>query len=203
MELVASLNRPGGNLTGVTGLGDTLGPKRLDILHKVVPAATDIGVFVNPTNASNDFQLRDLKAAAQILGLKLHVLDVRTLQDFDAAFESLVMLRAGGLLVATAPIFNNNSEKLAALAVRHAIPTIYQYPEFVAAGGLMALGTDPTETFRWIGIYCGRILKGEKPSELAVQQATKIKLLLNLKTAKAHGLTIPETLLATADEVIQ
>jgi putative ABC transport system substrate-binding protein len=203
MGMVASLNRPGGNLTGVTGLGDMLGPKRLETLHKVAPAATDIGVLVNPGNASNAFQLRDLQAAAQILGLRLHVLDATTSQDFDAVFESLAKLRAGGLVIATAPIFNNYSEKLAALAVRHAIPAIYQYPEFVAAGGLISLGSHPTESARWIGIYAGRILKGEKPSELAVQQVTKIQLIINLKTARVLGLTVPESILVRADEVIE
>jgi putative ABC transport system substrate-binding protein len=200
---VASLNRPGGNLTGVTGLGDILGPKRLDLLHKVVPAATDIGVLVNPPNGSNAFQLRDLEGAAKILGLKLHVLASSTAQDFESVFESLVRMRAGGLVIATAPIFNNNLAKLGALASRHAIPAIYQYYDFAAGGGLIALGADWTEQYRWLAIYAGRILKGEKPSELPVQQATKIQLIFNTKTAKTLSLTIPETLLATADEVIQ
>jgi putative ABC transport system substrate-binding protein len=203
MGMVASLNRPGGNLTGVTALGDSLGPKRLELLHQVIPAATDIGVLVNPPNLSNAFQLRDLRAAAQTLGLKLHVLDASTPQDFDTIFESLVRLRASGLVIATAPIFNNNSDKLAELAVRHAMPAIYQYREFVVGGGLMSVGGDPTEPYRWLGVYSGRILKGEKPSELPVQQITKIQLILNTKTAKDLGLTIPETLLATADELIQ
>jgi putative ABC transport system substrate-binding protein len=203
LGFVASLSRPGRNLTGITGLGDMLGPKRLELLHKVVPAATDIGVLVNPPNSSNQFQLRDLRAAAQTLGLTLHVLDASTPQEFDNVFEGLAKLRAGGLVIATAPIFNNNSRRLAELAARHGIPAVYQYPEFVAAGGLMALGPDSIDVFRWIGIYCGRILKGEKPSELAVQQATKIQLLLNGKTAKALGISFPEQLLATADQVIE
>ncbi len=154
----------------------------------MVPRATDIGVLIDPPNSSNEFQLRDLQAAAHILGLRLHVVDASTPQDFEKAFETLVKLRAGGLVIATAPIFNNNSGRLAALAVQNAIPAIYQYPEFVAAGGLMALGPDSTDVFRWIGVYCGRILKGEKPSDLAVQQATKIQLILNLKTGEALGL---------------
>jgi ABC-type uncharacterized transport system substrate-binding protein len=200
---VASLNRPGGNLTGVANRGDLLGPKRLDLLHKVVPAATDIGVLVNPPNASNAFQLRDLEAAAQILGLKLHVVESRTAQDFESAFERLVRMRVGGLVIVTSPIFNNNSAKLGALASGHAIPAIYQYYDFVAGGGLIGLGADPTEQYRWLGIYAGRILKGDKPTELPIEQTTKIQLIFNTGTAKALGPTIPETLLATADEVIQ
>jgi putative ABC transport system substrate-binding protein len=203
MGLVTSLNRPGGNLTGVTALGDSLGPKRLQLLHQVVPAATDIGVLVNPPNISNASQLRDLQAAAQTLGLKLHVLNATTQQDFDVVFGTLAALRAGGLVIATAPIFNNSSEKLAELAARHRMPAIYQYRDFVAGGGLMSVGGDPTEPYRWLGVYSGRILRGEKPSELPVQQVTKIQLILNTKTAKALGLAIPETLLATADEVIE
>jgi putative ABC transport system substrate-binding protein len=203
MGVVTSLNRPGGNLTGITGLGDALGPKRLQLLHQVVPAATNIGVLVNPPNVSNAFQLRDLRAAAQTLGLSLHVLDANTPQDFDAVFQSLIKLRAGALVIATAPIFNNFSGRLAALAAQHRIPAIYQYRDFVTGGGLMSLGADPTEAYRWMGVYAGRILKGEKPAELPVHQVTKIQLMLNVKTAKSLGLTIPETMLATADEVIQ
>jgi putative tryptophan/tyrosine transport system substrate-binding protein len=201
--VVASLNRPGGNLTGVTALGDSLGPKRLELLHQVVPAGTDIGVLVNPPNISNAFQLRDLQAAAQTLDLKLHLMEASTPQDFETVFASLVRLRAGGLVIVTAPMFNNYGGELGALATRHTTPAIYQYREFVAGGGLMSVGGDPTEPYRWLGVYSGRILKGEKPSELPVQQVTKIQLILNAKTAKALRLTIPETLLATADEVIQ
>jgi putative ABC transport system substrate-binding protein len=173
LGFVASLNRPGGNLTGVTTLGDTLGPKRLQRLHEMVPAATDIGVLVNPTNGSNEFQLRDLQAAAQILGLHLHVLNASAPQDFDTVFATLVRLRAGGLVIATAPIVNNNLEKLGELAARHAIPAIYQYRDFVAGGGLIGLGPDPTEQYRLLGIYSGRILKGEKPSDFRSSKPRK------------------------------
>jgi putative tryptophan/tyrosine transport system substrate-binding protein len=203
MGWVASLNRPSGNLTGITSLGDSLGPKRLELLHEMAPAATGIGVLVNPTNASNEYQLRDLQAAAGRLGLQLHVLNASAQQDFDTVFGTLVGLRAGGLVIATAPIFNNYSEKLAALALQHAIPAIYQYRDFVAGGGLMSLGSDPAEEYRWLGVYAGRILNGEKPSELPVQQATKVQLTINLKTAKSLGLTVPLTLLGRADEVIE
>jgi putative ABC transport system substrate-binding protein len=202
MGMVGSLNRPGGNLTGVTSLADTLGPKRLEELHEMVPAATDIGVLVNPGNGSNEFQLRDLQAAARTLGLHLYVLNASTQQDFDAVFGTLVSLRAGGLVIATAPIFTNNSEKLGALAVRHAIPAIYNR-DFVAGGGLMGLGGDPIDQYHWLGVYAGRILKGEKPSDLPIYQATKIQLIINTKTAKALSLTVPLALLARADEVIE
>ena len=200
---VASLNRPSGNLTGVTALGDSLGPKRLELLHEMVPAATDIGVLVHPSNLTNELQLRALQASARTFSLQLHVLNASTQEDFDSVFASLVTMRAGGLVIATAPIFNNGSNKLAALSVRSAVPAIYQYRDFVAGGGLMSLGGDPTEPYRWLGLYTGRILKGEKPADLPVQQVTKIQLILNLKTAKLLGLTIPLALLGRADEVIE
>jgi putative ABC transport system substrate-binding protein len=201
--LVASLNRPGGNLTGVTALGDSLGPKRLELLHEILPSATDIGVLLNPGNASNEYQLRDLQAAAKTLGVQLHVLDASTIKDFETVFTTLVRLRAGGLVIATAPIFNNYSDKLAALAARHSIPAIYQYRDFVAEGGLMSLGADPSEQYRWLGAWASRILKGEKPSDIPINQATKIQLIINLKTAKALGITVPLALLTRADEVIE
>jgi putative ABC transport system substrate-binding protein len=172
--LVASLNRPGGNFTGVTALGDSLGPKRLELLHEILPSATDIGVLLNPGNASNEYQLRDLQAAAKTLGVQLHVLDASATKDFEMVFTTLVRLRAGGLVIATAPIFNNYSDKLAALAARHSIPAIYQYRDFVAEGGLMSLGADPSEQYRWLGVWASRILKGEKPSDIPINQATKI-----------------------------
>jgi putative ABC transport system substrate-binding protein len=201
--LVASLNRPGGNLTGVTALGDSLGPKRLELLHEILPAATDVGVLFNPGNASNEYQLRDLQAAAKTLGVQLHVLDASTIKDFETIFATLVRLRAGGLVIATAPIFNNYSDKLAALAARHSIPAIYQYRDFVAEGGLMSLGADPSEQYHWLGVWASRILKGEKPSDIPINQATKIQLIINMKTAKALGLTVPLALLTRADEVIE
>jgi putative ABC transport system substrate-binding protein len=200
---VASLNQPGNNLTGVTGLGDALGPKRLQLLHEIVPAATDIGVLVNLGNASNEFQLRDLQAAAKILNLQLRIVNVSTKQDFETGFEGLVRMRVEGLVSTTAPIFNNNVEEIASLAARHRLPAIFQYRAFAAGGGLMALGDDLTEQYRWMGVYTGRILNGEKPSELPVQQATKIQLFVNRTTATALGLTIPVPLLVTAEEVIE
>jgi putative tryptophan/tyrosine transport system substrate-binding protein len=203
LGLVASLNRPGGNLTGVVALGDSLGPKRLELLHEVAPAATDVGVLVNPPNSSNDLQLRDLRTAARTLGVRLHVLNASAQRDFDTVFESLIKLHAGGLVIATAPLFNNSSSQLGPLAIRYAMPTVYQYRDFAAAGGLMSLGADPLEIYRWLGIYAGRILNGGKPSELPIYQATKIELIINLKTARTLGLTVPLPLLGRADEVIE
>jgi ABC-type uncharacterized transport system substrate-binding protein len=200
---VASLNRPGGNLTGVAVLNVEIGPKRLELLHELVPAATVMGLLVNPTNPNAEPQLIGLQAAARTLGLQLHVLRASTERDFDTAFATLVQLRAGGLVIGADPFFINRSEQLAALALRHAVPTIFQLREFVAAGGLMSYGGRDTDAFRLMGLYTGRILKGEKPADLPVQQITKIDLIINLKTAKALGLTIPLPLLGRADEVIE
>jgi putative tryptophan/tyrosine transport system substrate-binding protein len=201
--VVASLNRPGGNLTGMAALGDSLGPKRLELLREIAPTATDIGVLVNPGNPSNEVQTKDLRAASQILGVRLHLLNASAQQDFDPAFASFVNLRAGALVITVAPLFNNCSEQLAALAAQHAIPAVYQYRNFVAGGGLMSLGTDAAEQYRLLGVYAGRILKGERPADLPVQQSTKVELFINLMTARALGLTVPLTLRARADEVIE
>jgi putative ABC transport system substrate-binding protein len=203
MGVVVSLNRPGGNLTGVVALGDSLGPKRLELLHEVAPAATDVGVLVNPGNLSNDVQLRDLNTAARTLGVQLHVVSASSQQDFDTVFRSLIKLHVGGLVIATAPLFNNSSSHLGPLAIQYAMPAIYQYRDFAAAGGLMSLGADPLEIYRWLGIYTGRILNGEKPSELPIYQATKIEVIVNLKTARTLGLAVPLPLLGRADEVIE
>ena len=202
--LVASLNRPGGNLTGATTLGVELASKRLELIHELVPAANIIALLVNPGSRSNaETQSRDLQAAARILGLQLHVLNASTESDITAAFATLVQLRAGALVIGADGYFNTRSEQFAELALRYAVPTIFQYREFTAAGGLMSYGGSQTESYRQVGVYAGRILKGEKPGDLPVQQATKIELFINLKTAKALGLTVPLPLLTRADEVIE
>jgi putative ABC transport system substrate-binding protein len=202
--LVASLSRPGANVTGVTQLHEVVAPKRLELAHQLVPMATIIPVLVNPTDlSSSETQLKDLQAAARVLGVQLHVLHASTERDFDSVFATLVQLRAGALVISTDAFFTARSEQLAALALRHAVPAIFQDHEFAAAGGLMSYGGSTPDIYRIAGTYTGRILKGERPSELPVQQATKFELVINLKTAKVLGLTIPETLLATANEVIE
>jgi putative ABC transport system substrate-binding protein len=201
--LVTSLNRPGGNLTGVTTLGAEVGPKRLELLHQLVPTATIIGLLINPTNPGVETQTRDLQAAARTLGLQLHVLNASTEDDLDAAFATLVKLRAGAVVISTDSFFNTRSEQLGALTFRHAMPAIYSFREFAAAGGLMSYGGSISDAYRVVGVYVGRILKGERPVDLPVQRATKTELFINLKTAKALGLTVPQSLLVAADEVIE
>jgi putative tryptophan/tyrosine transport system substrate-binding protein len=202
--LVASLNRPGGNITGVTTLSVELGPKRLELLHELIPTATIIAVLVNPNNATAlETQTRDLQAAARNLGLQLHVLQASTDRDFDTVFTTLVQLRAGGLAIGGDAFLNSRSEQLAALALRHALPAIHQPREFAAAGGLMSYGSSNTDAMRQAGIYTGKILKGAQPADLPVIQAVKVELVVNLKTARALGLTFPITLLGRADEVIE
>jgi ABC-type uncharacterized transport system substrate-binding protein len=203
VRLVASLNRPGGNLTGVTNLNTELVPKRLELLHVLLPSTTVVAALVNPTNPNAEIQSRDLQAAARTLGLRIHVLHASTERDFDTAFTNLIQVRAGALVIGTDGFFLTRSQQLAALSVRYAVPAVFQYPEFAAAGGLMSYGGSDTEMFRLAGGYTGRILKGEKPANLPVQQATKIDLIINLKTAKALGLTVPLSLLGRADEVIE
>jgi putative tryptophan/tyrosine transport system substrate-binding protein len=200
--LVASLNRPGGNLTGVSTLSVEVGPKRVELLHELIPAATIMGLLINPTTLTAETQSRDLQTAAQTLGLQLHVLRASNERDYDAVFATLAQLRAGGLVIAIDAV-NSWSERLAALAVRHALPTISAFSDFAAAGGLMAYGANSADSYRQVGLYTGRILKGEKPADLPVVQSTKVELVINLKTAKALGLTIPITLLGRADEVIE
>jgi putative tryptophan/tyrosine transport system substrate-binding protein len=201
--LVGNLNRPEGNLTGVSSLNVQVTPKRLEILHDVVPAAAEIAVLVNPTSPTTDSQLRNLQAAARALGLQLHVLHASTERDFDAVFVSLLQLRAGGLVVASDGFFATHSEQLAALTVRHAVPAIHQSRDFAIAGGLMSYAGSFLESHRQAGIHTGRILKGDKPSDLPIHQVTKVELFINLKTAKALGLDVSPTLLARADEVIE
>jgi putative ABC transport system substrate-binding protein len=203
LGFVGSLSRPGGNLTGVTQLGEEATPKRLELLRELLPTARVMALLVNPADPLTQDQVRVSLAAAKTLGLELHVLNASTERDFDAAFEKLTALRAGGLTIGGSAFFTGHIEQLAALTVRHRIPAIYQRREFAAAGGLMSYGTDIAETHRLVGIYTGRVLKGEKPADLPVQQATKVELYVNLKTAKALGITVPISLLGRANEVIE
>jgi putative ABC transport system substrate-binding protein len=201
--LVASLNRPGGNLTGLSTLGLEVGPKQLELLHRLIPAVTTMALLVNPTFPDTTSLAQKLQSSARALGLDLYVMHASGEHDFDAVFNTIRELRAGALVITTNPLFTSRRERLATLALRHGIPAIYQYREFAAAGGLMSYGASFTDSLRLVGIYTGRILNGEKPADLPVQQATKLELVLNLNTAKALGLAIPETVLALADEVIE
>jgi putative tryptophan/tyrosine transport system substrate-binding protein len=204
MGLVASLSRPGGNLTGVTTLNVEIGAKRLEVLHELVPTATIIAGLVNPTSpVIAETETRDLQAAARTLGLTLHVLHASSEQEIDTAFMTLVQLRASALVIGTDALFNSRSEQLAVLTLRHAVPAIYQFREFVLSGGLASFGTTVVDTYRPLGVYTGRILKGEKPADLPVQQATKLHLIINMKTANALGITVPLPLVGRADEVIE
>jgi putative tryptophan/tyrosine transport system substrate-binding protein len=202
--LVASMSRPGGNITGVSILDVELGPKRLELLHAFVPAATIIAVLVNPADpARAEIIAKNMQEAARDLRLQLPVLHASADRDFDTVFASLIQLRAGGLVIGGDPFFNSRGEQLGKLTLRHAVPTIYQFRAFAAAGGLASYGADLTDSYRLAGVYTGRILHGEKPGDLPIQRATKVELVINLKTAKALGLTIPQSLLLRADEVIQ
>jgi putative ABC transport system substrate-binding protein len=202
--LIASLNRPGGNLTGVTSLNVEVGPKRLEILHELIPTARVIALLINPTNGPGaESTSRELEVAARTLGLQLHVLHAATESDIDKAFETLVRMGAGGLVIGPDTFFGSRNEQLVALTLRHKVPTIYQFREFAAAGGLMSYGGSLTDSYRLAGVYIGRILNGDRPADLPVQQSTRVELIINLKTAKALGLDIPPTLLARADEVIE
>jgi putative tryptophan/tyrosine transport system substrate-binding protein len=200
--LVASLNRPGGNLTGVTSLNGEVAPKRMELLRELVPAAS-IAVLVRPENPNFENQLRDLHQAARALGLQLHEVTANTESDFEAAFATLSRVRAGALMISIDALLISRSEQLATLTLRHAVPVVYSFREFAAAGGLVSYGGSLPESYRLVGAQVGRILRGEKPATLPVQQATKVELVINLKTAKAFGLTVPLPLLARADEVIE
>jgi putative tryptophan/tyrosine transport system substrate-binding protein len=200
--LVESLNRPGGNLTGVTNLNLEIGPKRLEVLHALLPRATDFAVLVDPTGpALAEPFVREVQAAAHSLGLRLHVLNASTERDFDSVFARVVQLKAAALIIGPSTV--GRGEQLATLATRYKVPAIYQYRPFTAAGGLMSYGSDETECFHLVGIYTGRILKGEKPAQLPVEQSTKIELIINLKAAKALGIDVRLSLLGRADEVIE
>ena len=203
MRLVASLSRPGGNITGVTSSSVEVIPKRLELARELSPTATIIAVLVNPANANIETQLKDLQAAARALEVQFHVLHASNERDFDTVFATLAQLRAAGLVIGSDAFFNSQSERLAELALRRAVPAIYQYRRFAAAGGLISYGSSLTESYQQVGVYTGRILKGEKPANLPVQQSTKAELIINTKTAKALGLTVPPTLLRRADEVIE
>ncbi|MFZ3361089.1 MAG: ABC transporter substrate-binding protein [Xanthobacteraceae bacterium] len=200
--LVTNLNRPAGNITGVVTLANQLGAKRLELLHQVVPKAETIAVLLNPTSSSKA-QLSDVQQAAAILGVKLNVLSASTERGIDQAFASLAQQRADALIVGVDPFFNGRRNQVIALAAKDAIPTIYFFRGFATAGGLMSYAPSLVDAYRQTGVYIGRVLKGMKPSELPVMQPTKFEFVINLKTAKALGLTVPQTLLVAADEVIE
>jgi len=204
LGLVTSLRQPGGNLTGATTLTLEVAPKWLELLHEMVPKATSLALLINPTSPNlADAQSRDLETVARSRGLKLRILRASTDSAFETAFESVTRQQIDGLVISSDSFFFSRSTQLAMLAARHAVPTIFGFREFVAAGGLMSYGGSLAESFRWVGVYAGRLLKGEKPSDLPVQQSTKIELFINLKTAEALGLEVPPALLTRADEVIE
>jgi putative tryptophan/tyrosine transport system substrate-binding protein len=203
LGLVASLNRPGGNATGISLMGVELAPKLIDLLHQLLPTASVIAVLTNPTNAHNDALIGRLQDAGRLLGLRLHFLQASNANEIDAAFETLIKVQAGGIFVMMDPFFLVQRDRIVALAAQHAVPAIYGWRGFVAAGGLMSYGADLADSFRQAGVYVGKILKGANPADLPVQQAVKLDLVINLKTAKTLGLTIPLTLAGRADEVIE
>jgi putative ABC transport system substrate-binding protein len=203
LGLVDSLNRPGGNLTGVISLGVELEPKRLELMHGLIPGAKVVGALINPKNPFAQSQILTLEAAARALGRTVQILNASSEHDFDAVFSLLAGQSAGGLVVANDGLFNSKPEKLATLAARYAVPTIFHFRAFAVAGGLMSYGGDLVDLYRLSGAYTGRILKGEKPADLPVQQSTKVELVINLKAAKSLGIAIPISLLGRADKVIE
>jgi putative tryptophan/tyrosine transport system substrate-binding protein len=203
LGLVGSLNRPGGNVTGTAVLTVELGAKKLEMMHELLPTAAAIALLVNPTNPNVESETRVVQDAARLLGLHLHVLHASTESQIDAAFGALAELRASALIVGVEPFLNDSRAQIVALAARYAVPAVYGARDFVTAGGLMSYGTDLVDIYRQSGIYAGKILRGARPADLPVQQLTKVALVINLKTAKTLGLTIPTTLLGRADEVIE
>ena len=201
--LVASFNRPGGNATGVSFMITALEPKRLELLHELVPAATVIAMLVNPGSPSSAFQSKDVQEAARVIGLQIQILNASSASEIDSAFATLLQIRAGALIVAGDAFFNGRRDQLVESTARHRIPAIYGLREFTSAGGLISYGASVTDVHRQAGIYVGKILKGEKPADLPVMQPTKFELVINLKTAKALGLSVPPGLLTSADEVIE
>ena len=201
--LVASFNRPGGNVTGVSFFGVTLGQKRLEFIRELLPKVSLVGILVNPSFPDNEIELQDVQLAARTIGLELRVLTSSNERDIDVAFSTLAQHQVGALVVGSDPFFNSRRDQLVTLAARHAIPAVYQIREFVEAGGLMSYGNSFIDLYRQVGVYVGRILKGEKPADLPVVRTTKFELVINGRTAKALGLSIPNTLLISADEVIE
>jgi putative ABC transport system substrate-binding protein len=201
--LAASYNRPGGNATGMNILTATIEPKRLGLLREMVPQAATIGVLLNPNFQPAAGQLQDLQEAARAIDLQIHVLHASTDLELNVAFETIAQQRLAALAVTADPFFDTRRDKLIALAARHAVPTIYHFREFAAAGGLMSYGIDSLETYRQVGVYAGQILKGAKPAELPLLQPTKFEFVINLKTAKALGIEVPPGLSARADEIIE
>jgi ABC-type uncharacterized transport system substrate-binding protein len=203
LGLVASLGRPGGNVTGVTQMTGEVAPKRLELAHELVPKATAFGLLINPKNPFAETVKRDSQAAALKLGLQLNVLHASTEAELDDAFTAFRQMQAGALVLGTDAFFNNHLEKIAAMAIRNSVLAIYEYHQFVEAGGLASYGGSIIDSYRLAGVYVGRILKGERPADLPVQQATKVELLINLKTARALGITVPQSVQSRADEVIE
>ena len=204
LGIVDSLNRPGGNITGVTSLGEELVAKRLELMHELLPSATIMGLLVNPANtALTAPTTKAARAAASALGLQLHILEASAEPEFETIFGALGQLRASALVIAVNSFFTERRKQLAALASRHRVPAIYQSRDFAEAGGLMSYSANLSEALRLVGLYTGRILKGEKPADMPVQQATKVDLVINLKVAKALGITVPNTLIGRADEIIE
>jgi putative ABC transport system substrate-binding protein len=203
LGLVASLNQPGGTLTGVTPLNAELAPKLLELLHELVPNAATMGYLINPNNATSANISRQVQVAERTIGQPVHILNASREQDFEPAFATLDRIRAGGLCVQGDTFFNGRRDQLVALAARHSIPTVYAFRDYAAAGGLMSYGTSLRDAYRAVGVYAGRMLNGEKPADLPVQQSVNVELVINLKTAKTLGLTFPLLLLGRADEVIE